>query len=111
VYVNNSIKIVPPLGYIEFLNLMLHSRLILTDSGGIQEEATALKIPCLTLRENTERPVTIKEGTNILTGLVKENILEEISDILSGKIKKGKLPKLWDGKTSKRIVNTLVMKL
>jgi len=82
------------------LNLMANSKLVYTDSGGIQEETTILGIPCLTLRENTERPITITEGTNTLVGSDREKILKESFRILNGNGKKGKIPKLWDGKAS-----------
>lgn len=97
----------PPLAYLDFLNLMQHAKLILTDSGGIQEEATILKIPCLTLRENTERPITVKIGTNTLVGIKKNNIIQETDKILKGQIKKVKAPKLWDGRTAQRIMKIL----
>jgi UDP-N-acetylglucosamine 2-epimerase (non-hydrolysing) len=80
----------------------------MTGSGGIQEETTILGIPCLTLRENTERPITITEGTNTLVGSDREKILKGSFRILNGKCKKGKIPKLWDGKASERIVNILL---
>jgi UDP-N-acetylglucosamine 2-epimerase (non-hydrolysing) len=80
----------------------------MTGSGGIQEETTILGIPCLTLRENTERPITITEGTNTLVGSDREKILKESFRILNGNGKKGKIPKLWDGKASERIVNILL---
>jgi UDP-N-acetylglucosamine 2-epimerase (non-hydrolysing) len=80
----------------------------MTGSGGIQEETTILGIPCLTLRENTERPITITEGTNTLVGSDREKILKGSFRILNGKCKKGKIPKLWDGKVSERIVNILL---
>jgi len=87
---------------------MANSKLVYTDSGGIQEETTILGIPCLTLRENTERPITITEGTNTLVGSDREKILKESFRILNGNGKKGKIPKLWDGKASERIVNILL---
>ncbi len=108
VKLRNSINLSGPLSYIEFLNLMANSKLVYTDSGGIQEETTILGIPCLTLRENTERPVTIEEGTNILVGSDREKIAEKSYKILKGKGKKGKIPKLWDGKAAERIVSILL---
>ena len=87
---------------------MANSKLVYTDSGGIQEEKTILGIPCLTLRENTERPITITEGTNTLVGSDRGKILKESFRILNGNGKKGKIPKLWDGKASERIVNILL---
>jgi len=102
---NGEFKIVEPLRYKEFITLEKHPTFVLTDSGGIQEETTYLNIPCLTLRPNTERPITITKGTNELVAF--ENIKEKISLILSGKRKQGKIPELWDGKTAQRIVDIL----
>lgn len=105
--VPRNIITVPSLSYLEFLNLLKDSTLVLTDSGGLQEETTVLGIPCLTLRENTERPVTIKKGTNVLIGRDYKKLLKEVDKILSEKGKKGKRPRFWDGKASKRIVKIL----
>ena len=99
------VTLLPPLDYLPLVHLMKRADLVLTDSGGIQEETTYLNAPCLTLRANTERPVTIIEGTNEL--VTYENIEEKVDVILSGKWKQGRLPELWDGKTAQRIVNTL----
>ena len=99
----NFLKVVPPLGYLDFLKLMMNAKFVITDSGGIQEETTVLNVPCLTIRENTERPITVSEGTNIVIGKNKTRIIPETKKILRGKSKKGKTPKLWDGKTAKRI--------
>jgi UDP-N-acetylglucosamine 2-epimerase (non-hydrolysing) len=107
----NRIKINPPLGYLDFLNLMINSKFILTDSGGIQEEATVLKVPCLTLRNNTERPITVKEGTNIIIGTNKKKIIQATDRILNNNRKEIKIPEFWDGKTAKRIIDKLVEKL
>ncbi len=96
-----------PLGYIDFLALYSRSRLVLTDSGGLQEETTALGIPCLTLRENTERPVTIREGTNTLVGVDRQAIIATVRGILANGGKQGRVPKLWDGKAAGRIVAIL----
>lgn len=103
--VNENFKIVEPLRYKEFITLEKYSRFVVTDSGGIQEETTYLNTPCLTLRTNTERPVTITEGTNEL--VTHENIGQKIDRILMGNWKQGKLPELWDGKTAQRIVDIL----
>lgn len=92
-----------PLGYLEFLGLSSQSRLVLTDSGGLQEETTALGIPCLTIRENTERPITVAEGTNTLVGTDPARIVAEARSALAGKGKAGRTPALWDGKASERI--------
>ncbi len=90
-----------PLSYKQFMKLIFESKFVLTDSGGIQEETTYLQIPCLTLRDNTERPVTVTKGTNTLVNF--ENIDENIEKILNGSYKKGEIPLLWDGKTAKRV--------
>lgn len=103
----NNLLIVDPLGYIDFVKIMKESKFVLTDSGGIQEESTFLGIPCLTMRENTERPVTIEKGTSYLVGRNKEKVLLYIEDILDGKSKNGSIPELWDGKAAKRIVQIL----
>ncbi len=99
--------ITEPIGYLEFLRLNKTAKLVLTDSGGLQEETTYLGIPCLTLRENTERPVTIDEGTNVLTGSNRGVILGEYEKIMNGNFKKGEIPYLWDGHTAERIVEKL----
>jgi UDP-N-acetylglucosamine 2-epimerase (non-hydrolysing) len=97
----------PPLGYLEMLGLMQAARLVLTDSGGIQEETTALGIPCLTLRENTERPITVDQGTNTVVGNNPARILAAVDDILRSGGKSGRIPELWDGRASQRIVTVL----
>jgi UDP-N-acetylglucosamine 2-epimerase (non-hydrolysing) len=96
-----------PVGYKDFLQLERHALMVLTDSGGIQEETTAFGVPCLTLRENTERPVTVEVGTNILVGLDEETIVREAFKIADGRGKKGNIPEGWDGRTAERIVNAL----
>ncbi|MEO8664289.1 MAG: UDP-N-acetylglucosamine 2-epimerase (non-hydrolyzing) [Ignavibacteria bacterium] len=100
-----------PLGYLDFLKLTCDAKFILTDSGGIQEEATYLGIPCLTLRENTERPVTAEIGTNVICGLKENLIIKKIKEIESGKFKTGKIPKLWDGNAAERIVKIILKKI
>ena len=80
----------------------------MTDSGGIQEETTVLGVPCLTMRENTERPITITEGTNVLVGLDQAKILKEVKKILNGSGKKGRCPRYWDGRSAERIVKKLI---
>jgi len=102
-----NLRLVEPLGYLEFLDLMMHAWVVLTDSGGIQEETTILGIPCLTLRENTERPVTITEGTNTLVGSDPARIIAEVRRILAGESKAGRIPELWDGRAAGRIVAVL----
>jgi len=96
-----------PLGYLDFLQLMSQAQFVLTDSGGIQEETTILGIPCLTIRENTERPVTLLEGTNTLVACSAEQILAEVAKILGGQKKQGRIPPLWDGRAAIRIVEVL----
>lgn len=102
-----GINISGPLSYLEFLNLMANARFALTDSGGIQEETTTLGIPCLIIRDNTERPITIREGTSILVGRDKERIITESLRVMKAKEKGGRMPKLWDGKAAQRIVEVL----
>ena len=104
---DSNIKLMPPMPYLEFLALWKDSSIVLTDSGGLQEETTVLGIPCFTLRENTERPITIEKGTNILVGTSKEKIIEEYRKFKAGIRKKGKIPELWDGKTAYRIIEIL----
>jgi UDP-N-acetylglucosamine 2-epimerase (non-hydrolysing) len=105
---SNGVRMVPPMSYLQFLRLQSEATLVITDSGGVQEETTALGIPCLTVRENTERPITLSEGTNLLVGLNGRCLVEEARKVLRGKGKKGRVPKLWDGHASARIVRTLV---
>ena len=98
-----------PLGYLDFLCLMSNSKLVLTDSGGIQEETTVLGVPCITLRNNTERPITAEEGTNLLVSTDKEKVVNKALDIINNKIKLNKkIPELWDGKSAERIVKILL---
>ena len=96
-----------PLGYLDFLKLEMNAKFILTDSGGIQEESTYFGVPCLTLRENTERPITITEGTNHLVDLNVESIVNSAREIIEGNVKQGKIPKYWDGKTAGRVIQVL----
>ncbi len=98
-----GLRLVEPMGYLEFLALTSQARLILTDSGGLQEESTALGVPCLTLRENTERPITVEQGTNLVVGTDPVRIREEADRALDGNGKKGRVPALWDGRTAERI--------
>jgi UDP-N-acetylglucosamine 2-epimerase (non-hydrolysing) len=99
--------LLPPQGYLEMLGLMDGATLMLTDSGGLQEETTALGVPCLTLRENTERPITIDQGTNTLVGCDEAAILYEVRQILEGRGKRGRVPELWDGHAAERIAADL----
>jgi UDP-N-acetylglucosamine 2-epimerase (non-hydrolysing) len=93
----------PPAGYLEMLGLMRAARVVLTDSGGIQEETTALGVPCVTLRKNTERPITAEEGTNTVVGQDAGLIRAAVDDVLRTGGKKGRIPDLWDGRASERI--------
>jgi len=102
-----SILILPPLGYLEMLGLMQAARLVLTDSGGIQEETTALGVPCVTLRTTTERPITVEQGTNTVVGSNPTQILAAVDDILHTGGKAGRVPELWDGRASQRIATIL----
>jgi len=107
----NSIKnlrITESLGYLEFMNLVMNSKLVITDSGGIQEETTWLGIPCITLRENTERPATVKNGTNAITGLNISLVEKALKQAQKSNNKKYKPPILWDGKTAQRIVKKII---
>jgi UDP-N-acetylglucosamine 2-epimerase (non-hydrolysing) len=99
-----------PMGYLDFMKLVSHSRLVLTDSGGVQEETTFLGVPCLTMRENTERPVTISAGTNRLVGLDPGRIVSEGQRVLGSPRAKGQVPELWDGCTAGRILDILTGK-
>ena len=101
------IRLSPPLGYLDFLQLMACARVVLTDSGGIQEETTILNVPCITLRDNTERPVTVETGTNVLVGSDPQLMLEEFRKVLDGEKKRGRIPTYWDGKAGQRIVRSL----
>jgi UDP-N-acetylglucosamine 2-epimerase (non-hydrolysing) len=100
-----GIRVVPPLGYIDFLKVTRHSRLVLTDSGGLQEETTWFRVPCITIRENTERPITVTEGTNVLAGTDPRRIEQSALDALEGRFKAGRVPDLWDGRTAGRIAD------
>lgn len=97
----------PPQGYLEMLGLMAGARIVLTDSGGLQEETTALGIPCLTMRENTERPITVEQGTNTMVGRDIEAIRRQTAETLAGRGKSGRVPELWDGRAAERIAADL----
>ena len=103
-----NIILIEPQGYLPFLDLMMHAQLALTDSGGIQEETTILGVPCLTMRPNTERPITIDQGTNILVGADPNRIRSETSKIIHGHVKPQQIPELWDGHAAPRIVDVIL---
>ena len=107
---NRNVLTIPPLGYLDFLCLMFNAAIVLTDSGGIQEETTILGIPCLTLRNNTERPITVKEGTNTVVGNNPDNIINIALSVLKNQNSRKKRPKYWDGKVAERIVKILSSK-
>ena len=103
----DRLRLLEPVGYVEFLSLVAGSAGVLTDSGGIQEETTFLGLPCFTLRDNTERPITVSMGTNVLLGLAPERITEVPALIVAVGGKEAAVPPLWDGKASERIVDVL----
>ncbi|SDX92907.1 UDP-N-acetylglucosamine 2-epimerase (non-hydrolysing) [Lutibacter oricola] len=105
----SNLIIVDPLGYLEFNYLVQHSKAVITDSGGITEETTVMGIPCLTLRDNTERPETITLGTNELIGTNPKKIKPGLDKLFAGKWKKGGIPELWDGKTAERIIDEILI--
>ncbi len=107
VQIPDNFTLMDPLGYLSFMNLVSHSMGVVTDSGGIQEETTVLGVPCLTLRENTERPETITMGTNQLIGSDMAKLKSELRKIVDKDVAKGQIPELWDGNTAQRIVNCL----
>ena len=100
---SDRLAVLPPQGYLEMLGLMARAALVLTDSGGMQEETTALAVPCLTMRENTERPITVEQGTNTLVGRDRTRILQLVDEILATGGKRGRTPELWDGRAAERI--------
>jgi UDP-N-acetylglucosamine 2-epimerase (non-hydrolysing) len=104
---DRQVRVIEPVGYLEFLGLMDQARLVFTDSGGIQEETTALGVPCLTFRNNTERPITVTEGTNRLVGTDPDAVAAALDDLLAGKSLAGRIPELWDGKAAERILAVL----
>jgi UDP-N-acetylglucosamine 2-epimerase (non-hydrolysing) len=97
------IAMLPPQGYLEMVGLMRGARLALTDSGGVQEETTALGIPCLTMRSNTERPITEEQGTNTVVGVDRERVIAAVGEVLAGAGKRGRIPEGWDGHAADRI--------
>jgi UDP-N-acetylglucosamine 2-epimerase (non-hydrolysing) len=102
-----GVKLVEPMGYLQFLGTMADAMVLVTDSGGIQEETTALGVPCLTLRANTERPITVSEGSNILLGLDPATIAPAVAEIRAGRSKQGRVPEGWDGHAADRVVALL----
>lgn len=104
---SDSVSLIGPVGYLECLSLQQQANFVITDSGGIQEETTALSTPCLTVRENTERPVTVTEGTNTLVGRDMKKLLKASQEIIAGRGKKGKIPEGWDGHAASRIAKIL----
>ena len=112
-YFNNSgtvegIWLTEPLGYLEFLHLNMNAKMVLTDSGGLQEETTVLGVPCITMRANTERPVTCEVGTNLIVGNNKGKILDAAAKVMNGDWGGGRIPEKWDGRAAERIVDWLV---
>src|SRR5207244_7941448 len=106
-----QLRLLEPLGYLDFTKLLSHARLVLTDSGGIQEETTVLGVPCLTLRNNTERPVTVEQGTNKLVGVDPERIVAAGLEVLQRTPGAAHVPELWDGHAAARIVDRLTIDL
>ena len=106
-----NVTLVGPQAYMAFLSLWKDAAVVLTDSGGLQEETTALGVPCITIRENTERPVTVDEGSNVLAGTDPVRIVAEVRKVLAGNGKQGRRPQLWDGKAAERIVAILAAEL
>ena len=105
---DDRVIMLPPVGYLEMLGLMQSAKLVLTDSGGLQEETTAFGVPCITLRENTERPITVTEGTNTIVGTDPVKIAQCVEDVLSTGGKTGRIPEYWDGRAAERIVAEIV---
>jgi UDP-N-acetylglucosamine 2-epimerase (non-hydrolysing) len=108
---SEQVQLVDPLGYLDFLALQKHAAVVITDSGGIQEETTFLQVPCLTVRENTERPITISQGTNRLVGKDPSRLYREVQRVLAGEVRRGKVPPLWDGRAGERIAAVLTAEL
>tara|TARA_B110000879_G_C11129347_1_gene495300 strand:+ start:496 stop:1569 length:1074 start_codon:yes stop_codon:yes gene_type:complete len=104
---DDNIVMINPLGYNDFTELWINSKFVITDSGGIQEETTALKIPCLTIRDNTERPITVNQGSSTIVGSDRAKILSNVYDILNEKYKVSEVPKYWDGNSANRILKIM----
>ena len=107
----NGFHLLDPMGYLDFLSLQKGATVVITDSGGIQEETTFLGVSCLTVRQNTERPVTVEQGTNVLVGQDMERLQAEVMRILAGGTKNGRIPAYWDGKAGERIADILFFKV
>ena len=103
----SRLRLMEPQPYLAFLGLQQRAAVVITDSGGIQEETTYLQVPCLTVRENTERPITVEMGTNVLVGRDSERIRKELERILTGQTKRGQVPPLWDGHAAERIAEII----
>jgi UDP-N-acetylglucosamine 2-epimerase (non-hydrolysing) len=103
-----GLRSVDPLGYGDFITLMANATLVATDSGGIQEETTALGIPCLTMRQGTERPITVSEGTNVIVGIDVDGIGHAVDEILAGRGKRGRVPEGWDGRAAERVADAIL---
>ena len=101
------VNLTQPLSYMDFLNLWKDAAVALTDSGGLQEETTALGVPCITIRMNTERPITVEEGTNVVVGTDPVRMKDAVTQVLRGEGKQGRRPHLWDGRASERVVEIL----
>lgn len=106
-----GLRMIEPIGYLDFLKLTSSARIVLTDSGGIQEETTILKVPCLTLRESTERPITAEVGSNRIVGTNPADIIPAFEELMSGEARRPEIPPLWDGQAAQRIVHILAEKL
>ena len=102
-----QLRLVDPVGYLDFQRLVSSARVVLTDSGGIQEETTVLGVPCLTLRENTERPATISDGSNRLVGMAPADIVAAYREVMAGPARISRVPPLWDGQAAERIVEVI----
>ena len=107
-YFNKGFRLTDPLGYLEFLHLNMQAKLVLTDSGGLQEETTVLGVPCITMRNNTERPITCEVGTNVMVGNQPDEIRKQTRKILDGNVKQGSIPEKWDGRAAERIVEHIL---
>jgi UDP-N-acetylglucosamine 2-epimerase (non-hydrolysing) len=108
---SDCFKIIDPIGYLDFLRLQSEAKFVLTDSGGIQEETTYLRIPCITMRENTERPATVETGSNVLTGPHPGKIRQAVENVLNGRHREGAIPKYWDGQAASRIAKIILERL